>query len=213
MLEFVLSKINMLILVIAIFAIIAYFLFSLGDMMKVHESQLILSRLKDKADALVTSRTYCDSLFHYFPDSITVTGEHLYYVIKISTEVDDSDPNQIVNYMIFSVFPRKEFFSGKTPKALAAASVRTTADVSLFSYLKEAGIEESTESYTLVDPQAFPPSSALMLVKQVRAGEEYLHVIPCSTPEICMLNKDQASCLAAGHATDCDAAVEGEFLC
>lgn len=218
MLGFVLSKINMLILVIAMFTIIAYFTFSLADIMKVHESQLLLTRLRDKADVMITAETYCDSTYHYFPDAIRVTGSDFYYVVKISSQEAEAEmaggSTETLNYLIFSLFPRREFFdaieSGETPGALAAASVRTEAEIGLYEIMQPGGGIGGAE-FTLIDPQGNPPADALVLVKQIEAGQQKLYVIPCSAAT-CEAYKAQASCLAAGPDTGCPDD-EGAFNC
>ncbi|MFH1696281.1 MAG: hypothetical protein ABH854_00020, partial [Candidatus Diapherotrites archaeon] len=67
MLGFILSKLNLLILVVAIFAIVAFFTTSLADVMKQKEAQEISTRVMSKANALVNSPTSCDSVPYNLP--------------------------------------------------------------------------------------------------------------------------------------------------
>ena len=55
MLGFILSKLNLLILVMAIFAIVAFFAASLSDIAKVKEASELTSKLKEQSFSLVTS--------------------------------------------------------------------------------------------------------------------------------------------------------------
>lgn len=142
MLGFILSKINLLILVVAIFAIVSYFSFGLTDLIKVKESELLLDRLSQKTFSLASSPSYCFSDSFDLPNQIQVAGTDFYYLLKISVaeiQKDPSDDTQNVRVIIFSMHPRVEYLRylrgdiDNEPAAVASSSIRTDALVTLYS--------------------------------------------------------------------------------
>ncbi len=208
MLGFILSKMNLLILVVAIFAIVAFFTFGLADIIKIKESELVLDRVTKKAYALVNSPSYCDSAYHYLPRAITVTGEDFYYVMKISKGTIELAGGEDTNILIFSVFSRKD-----QTNALAANSFRTKAAIWIFSKDYDGkeysgSIENVCDSpdegcSAVLDPQARGKQDALVLVKEVIGGLPILYVIPCNSEgNICEAVKEEVGCLVRGYSHD-----------
>lgn len=179
MLGFILSKLNLLILVVAIFAIVAYFTIGLADVMKTMEAQLVAQRAASRVAALAESPSYCDSVPHYFPHSVRVAGEDMYYVLKISKATVKKDGGTLTK-VIFSVFSRLE-----QGKAIAADSFDTAADVRLYG---ETDGVWGVEDYIAIDPQAAVPVDAAMFIKEKIGGKAILHIIPCNT-NMCEANK------------------------
>src|SRR3989338_1542031 len=137
MLDFILSKLNLLILVTAIFAIVSFFAFGLTDIAKVKEATELASRIQEKSFALASSPSYCLSDAYFLPDELEIAGSSYYYVVKVSKRTIDSG-SEPINILIFSIYPRdemKKHFGDitYTPKAIAADSFRTKAEISLFS--------------------------------------------------------------------------------
>ena len=180
MLGFTLSKLNLLILVVAMFSIVSFFMFGLSDIMKVSEAEAILSRLSKKSYALVASPSYCDSVYYILPESINILGSDFKYDLKISTEDALTEDNEPITYVIFSIFPRKK------DTALAAESFKTKAQVYLFD---SDGLEVQVGP-TVLDPQAARPIDALTIIKEIRQGEEHLYIIPCGSGKgLCEVQK------------------------
>ncbi len=210
MLGFTLSKLNLLIFVTAIFAIVAFFTFVLVKIVQTNELNLLLDRVKVKSEALVNSPSYCDTTFYYFPPEVKVSGDPFFYTVRISkqaTEVNGED----LQYLIFSAFARrdKEF-----KDALSADSLKTAANLVIFSHEPLLRILDDDES-AVVDPQAKPPLNAIGLVKEVVGGKATLYIVPClAEANQCLVRLEQAGCYAKVHGdVTCQNGSERGFLC
>lgn len=212
LLGFILSKINLLILVVAIFAIVSFFTFSLIDIVKVYEGRLLLDQLSSKAFSLVSSPSYCFSDSFDIPRSVIVGGDEFFYVIKISTQdLKVQDTDEQITVVIFSMIPRKEFINsineGTTePPSVAASAFRTNSIVKLYSrayngsdyaavpLLEETGAEEN---FIIVDPSTKTPFNTIKFRKEVRLGEEFVYIYPCSSfGGNCESIKNEVACKA-----------------
>jgi hypothetical protein len=170
------------------FAIIAFFMFSVSDIVKSNESQMILERLTQQASSLVNSSLYCDSIYYYFPSSIKVLGKSNYYRVVVSkTATGEYIGEDEISYVVFTLFPRKG------DKAIAANSFRTTATVYFFRIEDTGRIvladqDNPEDQYSVLDPQRIVEDptevvqgiDALVMVKQVISGKNYLFIVPCS---------------------------------
>ena len=203
MLGFILSKLNLLILVTAIFAIVGFFSFGLTDIIKVNEAAELATRLNEKSFSLASSPSYCSSGSYLLPDSLMVAGKEFYYVVKVSKEKVESYSGEEVNILIFSVYPRLEitrYFgdSSYEPKAIAANSFRTKAEIFLYSqdyfgsgYENAVSLQVSPDgdNEIFLDPQAVLPANTIEMVKEVEAGLPLLHIIGCNYAT-CKANKE-----------------------
>ncbi len=123
-----------------------------------------------------------------------------------------------VNLLIFSVYDRSEvkrYFEKPDyePKAIAANSFRTNAEVHLYSkhydgFAYSGSPFEDTNPYVFVDPQAEIPVDSLFFVKEVENGVTKLYVIACSAPS-CSADKTSVGELV--HPST--GGVEGGFRC
>lgn len=175
MLGFILSKMNLLILVVALFAIIAYFMFSLGEVVKQNEAQLMAQEFSKDVSTMLTSATYCDRITLTLRPYFAVLGQdRFYYILKISSADDDNDP-ETGNFLIFSIKPATEDY------LVGAQSVRTFANIHLYNTVgflsaEEADPEEGIE----LNPQAEVPQNAFTVIKKVIKGEQHIYIIPCN---------------------------------
>ncbi len=210
MLAFTLSKLNLLIFVTAIFAIVAFFMFVLVKIVQTNELNLLLDRVKEKSEALVNSPSYCDTTFYYFPPEVQVSGDPFFYTVKISKQDTEVD-NQRLHYLIFSAFARRD---REFKDALAANSLKTAADVVIFSHEPLLRILDPDEG-AVIDPQAKPPINAIGLVKEVSGGKATLYVIPClAEASQCLVRLEQAGCYAkANRDLTCDNGNKQGFQC
>ena len=174
MLGFILSKMNLLILVIALFTIVAYFTFSLGETMKQNQAGLIISRYTKDASAMLTSATYCDRVTFFLPPHITVLGQpQFYYQMVVSSA--DSDENAFNgNFLVFGIVSKTD-----PDYLLSAASVRSNAKAHLFQ--REAGQWTEVEGVDGInlDPQRLPPESSFTFIKKVIEGQPHVFIFPC----------------------------------
>lgn len=210
MLDFILSKVNLLILVVAIFAIVSFFTFGLTDLAKINEARLLLDRVSQKSFALVSSPSYCFSDSFDLPQLIRVAGEDFYYVLKISVETIRKENNEKVSVVIFSLHPRLEYVKyvnderETEPASVAASSFRTTAHVALYSreyigneyrQLGSVGGVDLVDSSTdfpespspsngiegiIVDPNTTDQYNTVEFLKEIRDGESYVYIFPCN---------------------------------
>ncbi|MBI4044393.1 MAG: hypothetical protein HY392_01670 [Candidatus Diapherotrites archaeon] len=229
MLGFILSKINLLILVIAIFAIVSFFTLGLTDLAKINEARLLLDRVSQKSFALVSSPSYCFSDSFDLPRFIRVAGEDLYYVLKISVETIEKEEGEDVSVVIFSIHPRLEYVKyakkerDKEPPSIAASSFRTTAQVALYSdeYLGDSysvgapGLVDKSSDYLgamsgdiegiIVDPRATDQYNTVEFLKEIRKGVPYVYIFPCNS-DTCGDLKEEVSRQACEDVdlVDCD---------
>lgn len=218
MLGFILSKMNLLILVVAIFAIVSFFLFGLIDIMKINEAQLVLDRITRISYTLVNSPSYCDSATYTLPDAIKVSGSDFYYVLKVSKETVELDSGEELNLLIYSIFSRKEL-----TKSIAADSFRTDAEIIIYSREYEVSGSQAPDDYfgdnpeevevAWIDPQTRSKVDSVVLVKEKRSGQVYLYIILCHSA-LCESRKEYVGCLVRGYTNfnECQAAGAG-FNC
>lgn len=193
MMGFTLSKLNMLILVTALFAIITFFMFSLSGFLVGHQAEKLLESYIKEADTVISSDSLCFKTTTVLPDFITYFGgatqaeKLLPYVVKISRI---SSPNtQSLNSFIMAVTNRQQ-----RDKFLAAKRTDTTAKILIYDW------DTSTDTIkekggTFIDPQAFPVINSFVMVKEVFRNETFLHVIPCSTEQgTCIKNQSRVGC-------------------
>lgn len=170
---------NLLILVVALFAIMAYFMFSLGEVMKGNQAGLMVNRYTKDISTLLTSATYCDRVVMNLPPHIAVLGQAtFYYTLKVSMADSDDDPLN-GNFLIFGVRSKTD-----PDYLLATATVRSMAMPHLF-FRNEAGkfVEVSENNLAEgieLDPQAYPPWNAFAVIKKVIKGKQHVFIIPCN---------------------------------
>lgn len=172
---------NLLILVTALFAIVAYFMMGLTDVVVGQSAQQIANSKSEQALEIINSDKLCFSSPVNIPSSIKYFGDskEFYYTMKISRTPVKSVPGK-PNTLIFSIANRK------TPeKIIAASSVNIDAEIVLFSWKAdfETGTTEEflqKEDSVFIDPHAAEPVTSFMLVKEVYNGKKYLYIIACS---------------------------------
>ncbi|HIH09253.1 MAG TPA: hypothetical protein HA254_01130 [Candidatus Diapherotrites archaeon] len=191
MLDFILSKLNLLILVTAIFAIVAFFTFSLTDIAKVKEASELASRVREMAFSLATSDNYCIGDSYPMPGELAIAGSSFYYVAQV-TKQELETQNGPVNVLIFSIYPREEMKkwsddSSYQPKAIAADSLRTTSELHLYSpdYHGDSYDSSTTDlveaEKIILDPQAVMPSDAVEALKEIVNGKSHVYIFGCNS--------------------------------
>ena len=203
MLGFTLSKLNMLILVTAMFVIIVFFMQSLTSIVVANQANQLVSSYIEKTSSAILSESLCFKTGVTVPEFITyfggaTQGEKLFiYALKIS-KVEDL-AGEGLSSLIMSVSNRQF-----QEKFLAAKRVDVKARIKIYDWNPETDtIVESGEGFTLIDPQAFPPINSFVLIKEVFRDQTFLHVIPCAgeaalnRPErtVCNYNAARIGCL------------------
>ncbi len=203
MLDFILSKMNLLILVTAIFAIVSFFALGLTDITKVKEGSQLAFRISEKSFALVSSSNYCAGDAYVLDPELQIAGSSYYYVLRVSKTTVQSGKDKL-NVLIFSVYSRDEIKRGAqdstyVPKSIAANSFRTKASLHLLSrkYVGAkdydsgsgpGGFDEVETFYA--DPQAINPVDTLEFIKEVKNGQASLYVVGCNSA-VCEANLGQ----------------------
>ena len=183
MLGFILSKMNLLILVIALFTIVAYFMFSLGETMKHNQAGLIISRYTKDASSMLTSATYCDRVTFHLPPQISVLGQPAFYYQMLISSADDDDDASTGNFLVFAMV-------GKTDPdyLLAASSVRSNAEIHLYQRDESGSWNEAGDEGITLDPQRLPPDSSFTFIKKKIRNQDHVFIFPChptTLGEIC----------------------------
>jgi hypothetical protein len=186
-LDFILSKMNLLILAVALFGIVSYFSLGLMETTSSFDATLLLNRLVKTGQSMANSPSYCDSKAVSLPRSLSVGGNDFFYVIKISKATIESNTQ-----LAFSFIPRRDYVRAKNSSppdfsgvyAVAADSFLTTATVHLYDYEDyiDSGYSGNPD-YIFVDPQAAVGENAdsIEFLKEVYNGETFLHIVPCNT--------------------------------
>lgn len=170
MIEFTLSKINLLILVVALFSIISFFSLNVGKIFLVNEVKQEMDKYALTLNSMLVAPTTCDSKPFSIPPKFQSFGNNIYYHMKISSLADNSGSR-----LIFAVSDIR------TPdKILAASSLSTEAKVIILE--NESGSFEvlPNNEFLELDPQDVPPRNAFYAVKSVKSGVPTLYIFPCS---------------------------------
>ena len=107
MLGFSLSKLNLLILVTATFAIIAYFMFGISDQIINSAAQQTVGAYSGKAANVITSQSLCFKTDATIPPNISYFGglndaKRFFYLMNISRFPEEYDPDELTS-VIFSI--------------------------------------------------------------------------------------------------------------
>ncbi|MBS3061438.1 MAG: hypothetical protein J4215_02540 [Candidatus Diapherotrites archaeon] len=196
MLDYILSKLNMLILVTALFAIGSYFAFYLAQSLEKQQADTVLSQITEDAFGVINSSSICHEVTLTLPPYINTLGRSeggnkLYYLFQINSQENvladlSTDP---ANALIFSIRTKKD------NQVLSAQRIVTNAHIQIFEWDARSGTTDPLTALKIPVPDALgnifvtlnpvaaptPPENAVKLVKEVYNGETYLYVIPCSS--------------------------------
>lgn len=173
MIEFILSKINLLILVVALFSIISFFTLNVGGIFLAGEVKQELDKYAYTLNGMIVAPTTCDSKPTSIPNKYASFGNNIFYTLKIS---QFPDPNGIAGTrVIFSVSDVR-----RPATILAASSLATQAEVVIMD-VSSGNVTPLTPGEELVlDPQGVPPTNAFYAVKSVKLGKTTLYLFPCA---------------------------------
>jgi len=197
MLGFTLSKLNLLILVTALFAIISFFLFSLSDIVVSNMAQQMVSDYSSTVDGMVRGQLLCRKSSVTVPESIEYFGglapsKRFYYVMFLKKYPPGGAEEGELNSLIFQVANRKE-----QGKIIATSNIDVNAEIHLYEWNSKEDILTEEEVIT-IDPQSsgISTKNSLILIKEVYQGRSQLHIISCSSSAgICERNLTRASCM------------------
>jgi len=235
MLGFILSKLNLLILVVAIAAIIVFFTAGLSDIIVGKSADLLLKRFAEKTSTVASSQSYCFSDSFYLPKSLNVGGEEVNYVITADVQkipIDPNDPSKTMNVVIFSLYQRRDFVKhysdpAHVPSAISAFSVRTNANIYMFNptytgtYTDDPIIMKSpgnSEGDFVIDTEAANNArNTVIFLKQKIRGQDYFYLFACDNA-LCFDVKNEFSKSLTDDAPEATYDVtepnkEGAFSC
>ncbi len=195
MLGFTLSKLNLLILVTALFAIIAFFLFQLTGMMVSVLAQQMVTDYSETIFGIVVQPSLCRKSNVTIPESIEYFGglmptKRFYYVMHIKRYPEQPVEGQL-STLILQIANRKE-----SDKIIATSSIDLNASILLYDWDSENDIMSEQSAITF-DPEStgIATKNSMQLIKEVYNGKSYLHIIACSSSAgLCERNLGRASC-------------------
>ena len=198
MLGFILSKLNLLILVTAMFAIISFFLFGLTGVVVSNLAQLLVKDYSESVFGLVSGGQdqLCHSSSVVIPESIEYFGglmpsQRFYYVMNIKRFPPEFEEGKL-STLIFQIASRKE-----PDKIIATSSIDVNARIFLYDWETEPLDRLVEKSSITLDPESMGVArkNSMVLAKEVYNGKTYLHIIACSSSGgICETNLGRASC-------------------
>lgn len=207
MMGFIISKMNMLIMVTAIFAIVAYFTFFFGKSIEQREAQALLDRFSEETIGVLSSNGQCHISVMTIPPYIRSLGTgELNNRLRFLVQIDKIEPPGGGKTQIsFSILRKKD------ERVIASRPFATEATVRLFDWdERSANLTQDSDAQIRLNPvSAIPisggaggaPTSAaatdsLLMIKEVYNGETLLYLIPCSSQYgQCSANFAQATCL------------------
>ncbi len=173
MIEFILSKINLLILVVALFSTITFFTLNVGGIFLAGEVKQELDKYAVTLNGMIVAPTTCDSKPTSIPNKYSSFGNNIFYKLTIS---QFPDPAGIAGTRI--IFSASDV---KRPNTiLAASSLSTQADVVIMDVSGGSVVPLSSGEELVLDPQGVPPTNAFYAVKSVKLGRTTLYVFPCA---------------------------------
>lgn len=179
MIEFALSKLNLLIFVTAIAAIVVFFIGSVNSNMKIKQSYELLYKVGKELKIGIDSSSYCTVKFIDIPRKIYVNSGgsdafSINYKLNVAmVKSPDGDTGKIV----LSVIDRKS----KKPQIYAAYDIDYNGDVMFYDSNYSNGHYNFTETKTAnFDPQKSNSiDNTILFVKKIESGKPKIYLIPC----------------------------------
>ena len=204
---FMLSKINLLILVVALFTIVVYFTFGFQDVLIKEIARQEVDKILKQAAYLFDSENICGTIELSIPEKLqTAAGQGYYFVMEIRA----MDVGEF-NSLIFSVIERSQYFlskrKGEEPPISASGRKNLSAELHIFSLNEDDELCPSHSSILGGNIGAIPIDN-IVIVKEVYKGDEYIYIIPCSSAnkDSCEHNRGRIACWIEqqrGEKTNC----------
>jgi len=189
MMEFTLSKFNMLIFVTAIVAIVLFFMTTVNDNLKNRQSFELVYRVDKEVKSGIDSRSYCSIKYIELPTRITTNEStsstfNLNYVLNVSSYSMSSIPDaNYDNKLIFSIMDRKQ------SKIYAASDVDFNGILHLYNWEYNNGeynfdeiIDSEGPISTSYDPlRERSIDNSLVFIKKIKQGVPHYYLLPCAT--------------------------------
>ncbi len=198
MMGFTLSKLNLLILVTVLFAIISFFMFALTGIVVGNLAQLMVKDYSISVFGLVSGGE--DKLCHTtdvtIPESLKYFGgltptQYFYYVLNVKRFPREFEEDRL-STLIFQIASRKE-----PDKIIATSSIDINAEIIFYDWETDPEDRLVEKDSLTLDPLSIgiAPKNSMKLIKEVYNGKTYIHIIACSSSASqCAVNFDRASC-------------------
>jgi len=179
MIEFSLSKLNMLIFVTAVAAIVIFFIGAVNSNMKTRQSYELVYKIGKELKTGTESNSYCTVKFMDIPKTIqTNSGNSDAFNIKYKLNVS-SFPEQ--GKLVLAVVDRKV----NKPRIYAAYDIDYNGDVKIFESdicdnYPVCEINPAENNSTYFDPsKAYSIDSTILFAKTINQGQPVIYLIPC----------------------------------
>jgi len=181
MIEFSLSKMNLLIFVTAIASIVIFFMATVNSNMKTRQSYELVYSLGSQIKTGVESNSYCTVKQLDLPDKIYTNNGHsdmfsIKYVLDISYYEVNSDTNKVV----LSIMDRRT----NNNTIYAAYDIDFNGPIYLFSSDCEGADEKickSSKNFVNYDPlKSRSIDTMFFFVKKIKNGQPNIYFFPCA---------------------------------
>lgn len=179
MFGYVMSKINLLIFVTAVFALMLWFLSSIQTNAISEASSQIAQFVITEIDEGIKSESTCSFTQFTIPQYLTAfgvtsnSGGRLYQ-LKLSSVKIEEGTNAGKNLIVASIYEKKN-----EPKLFAARSLVTNSNVKIYD---EEAAEKINPIEYMLNPRAAPyPIDTISVIKEVYKGQTTIYLIPCSS--------------------------------
>ncbi len=191
MLGYTLSKLNLLILVTALFAIIAFFLINVEWIMISLSAQGRVNNYSSQIQGILSGDDYCSKTTLTVPEAIEYFGglnssKRYYYVLyfkRISEEQQQEGESMLVLQMASRI---------EQDKTIATAHVLTDAKFYLYEWDPENDILTEQSSMKIDPLSKGLPKNSFVVLKLVQDGKKQLHIVACSSSaSVCDTNLEK----------------------
>ena len=179
MIEFALSKLNLLIFVTAIAAIVVFFIGSVNSNMKIKQSYELVYKVGKELKIGIDSSSYCTVKFIDIPRKIYVNsgGSDAFSInYKLNVAMVKSH-DEGTGKIVLSVIDRKP----KKPQIYAAYDIDYNGEVEFYDSNFSNGSYQFNETKTAnFDPQKSNSiDNTILFVKKIESGKPKIYLIPC----------------------------------
>ncbi|MFH1234082.1 MAG: hypothetical protein V1493_00510 [Candidatus Diapherotrites archaeon] len=195
MMMFALSKINLLILAVALFTIVVYFTFGFQGVLVANLAKQEASKAMEKASQIIESQQQCRSIEISVPENIeSASGQGYYFLMELRV-VDAGDTNAL----IFSVLNRDAFnravSRGEEPPIVASQRRDQHAVFHIFSINKYDELCPSDSAILGFGIRAIPIDTVIVM-KEIYQGVNNIYLVPCTSAndEDCTDRLQKAAC-------------------
>ncbi len=177
MIGFALSKLNLLILVTALFAIIVFFTYGLDEIGIGQQANRIARKTQQLVSGVIESDEVCAKRELSIPPSIkSLYSGSLYYVMNIRKNELPQKSQLIIE---ITRRPTKE---RKKQSVIASQKIELNGQIHIFDWDSLTNSLNEADK-TVLDPQArlAEINDSLVIIKETYKGKKNIYIIPCTS--------------------------------